>query len=128
MVGGGGDVKSPPAPNGTQNHCASSPCVPGVRRFSLILLRFRGGVARALRRLVGWRVEGSGERAGGWLAACLPRRVPAVRRSFFKGGGRTDGSMSDAAHGAHETHTEMGRQASGGAKGSGQDVCRRRGT
>jgi hypothetical protein len=62
-------VKSPPAPNGTQNHCASSPCVPGVRRFSLILLRFRGGVARALRRLVGWRVEGSGERAGGWLAA-----------------------------------------------------------
>jgi hypothetical protein len=121
-------VKSPPAPNGTQNHCASSPCVPGVRRFSLILLRFRGGVARALRRLVGWRVEGSGERAGGWLAACLPRRVPAVRRSFFKGGGRTDGSMSDAAHGAHETHTEMGRQASGGAKGSGQDVCRRRGT
>ena len=40
-----------------------------------------------MRRLVGWRVEGSGERAGGWLAAKTRHRGAAF---LFQRGGWMD--------------------------------------
>ena len=79
----------------------------GVRRFFAAPV---GGVARGRER----------EARGWWVAGCRDAspRCGAARRGvpFSKGGWtdrRTAGSMCDAAHGAHETHTESGAKEQG---------------